>query len=129
MKTPTHPCIIHVIEAKYVVQHIPGPRPSIWVRARPYLVHGLTNARRGLVASDRVAMFVIAALFHLILRVGLGLVKSIRCIHFVSIKLLKFVFLTIPLFVIGLFFLLATLAWAWGLIEALSRALSHLPHP
>ena len=129
MKTPTHPVIIHVIEAKYVVQHVAAPRPSIWVRARPYLLHGLINARRGLVTSGRMAMFVIAALLHLSLRVGLGLVKSIRCIHFVSIKWLTFVFLTIPLFLIGLFFLLATLAWAWSLFEALSRALSHRLHP
>ena len=47
MKTPAHPCTIHVIEANYVVTHLAAPRPSIWVRARPYLAQGLTNARRG----------------------------------------------------------------------------------
>ena len=129
MKTPAHPFIIHVIEANYVVQHIAAPRASIWIRARPHLAQGLTNAGRGLVRSGRAAQFVVAALFHLIARVGMGAVKGIRLIHFVSIRLVEFVFFTIPLFVIGLCFLLATLAWAWGLVEALSRGLSHLPRP
>lgn len=129
MKTPIHPFTIHVIEAKYVVQHVAIPRLSIWVPARPYLVHGLTNARRGLVTSYRVAIFVIAALFHVIPHLGLGLVRSIRYIHFVSIRLLTFVFLTIPLCVMGLLFLLATLACAWGLVEAIYRDLSHLLRP
>ena len=108
------------------MQHVAVPRPSIWVRARPYLAHGLTNARRGLVQSGRVARFLVTALVHLIICVGLGAVNGLRFIHFVSMTLLKFVFLTVPLFVMGLFFLFATLAWAWGLIEALSRGLSHL---
>ena len=129
MKTPAHPFTMHVIEATYVVQHVAAPRPSIWVRAWPYLAQGLTRARRGLVPSGRVARFMIAALFHLIVRVRLGTVHGIRVIHFVSIRWLGFVFLTIPLFLMGLFFLFATIAWAWGLIEALSRGLSHLPHP
>ena len=129
MKTPAHPFTIHVIEAKYLVQHVAAPRPSIWVRAWPYLAQGLTRARRGVVQSGRVARFVIAALFHLIVRVGLGVVRSIRLVNYVSIRLLGFVFITIPLFLMGLFFLFATIAFAWGLIEALSRGLSHLPHP
>ena len=129
MKTPPNPFTIHVIEATYVVQHVAAPRPSIWVRARPYLAQGLTRARRGVVQSGRVARFVIAALFHLIVRVGLGAVNGIRLIHFVSIRLLEFVFLTIPLFLMGLCFLFATIAFAWGLIEALSRSLAHVPHP
>ena len=129
MKTPAHPCTIHVIEAKYVVQHVTAPRPSIRVRAWPYLAQGLTRARRGVVQSGRVARFVIAALFHLIVRVGLGTVNGIRVIHVVSIRWLEFVFLTIPLFLMGLLFLFATITFAWGLIEALSRGLSHLPHP
>ena len=129
MKTPAHPYTIHVIEAMYVVQHVAAPRLSIWVRAWPYLAQGLTRARRGLVQSGRVARFVIAALFHLIVRVGLGTVNGIRLIHFVSIRLLEFVFLTIPLFLMGLFFLFATLAFAWGLVDALFRGLSHLPRP
>ena len=54
MKTPAHPFTIHVIEAKYVVTHLAVPRPSIWVRARPYLAHGLARARRGLVQSGHV---------------------------------------------------------------------------
>ena len=129
MKTPAHPCTIHVVEATYVVQHVAAPRPSIWVRAWPYLAQGLTNARRGLMPSGRVSRFVLAALFHLIVRVGLGTVHGIRVIHVVSIRWLAFVFLTIPLFLMGLFFLLATIAWAWDLIEALSRGLSHLLRP
>lgn len=129
MKTPIHPFTIHVIEAKYVVPHVATPRPSLWVRARPYLAQGLTYAGRGLVHSSRVTWFVIAALFHQILRAGLGAVQGICLIHFVSINLLEFVFLTLPLFVMGLLFLLATLVCAWGLIEAIYRGLSHLPRP
>lgn len=129
MKTPTHPFTIHVIETNYVVQHIATSRPSIWVRARSYLAQGLSNTRRGLVQSGRLTWFVAAALSHLIFRVGLGAVNGLRFIHFVSTRLLEFVFLTIPLFLMGLFFLLATLTWAWGFVEALSRGLSHLPRP
>ena len=129
MKTPPTPFTIHVIEANYVVTHLAVPRPSIWVRARAYLAHGLTNAWRGLVPSGRTAVFVVTALSHLIARVAIGAVNGIRLIHFMSIKLLAFVFLTIPLFVIGLCFLVATIAWAWGLVDALSRGLSHLPRP
>ncbi|MEP6934053.1 MAG: hypothetical protein ABI988_08955 [Nitrospirota bacterium] len=128
MKTPAHPFTIHVIEATYVVQHVAAPRPSIWVRAWPYLAQGLTNAGRGLVPSGRVARFVLAALFHLIVRVSLGTVDGIRLTHVVSIRWLGFVFLTIPLFLIGLLFLFATIAFAWGLIEALSRGL-YQSHP
>ena len=129
MKTPAHPFTSHVIEANYVVQHVATPRPSIWVRARPYLAQGLTNAGRGLVQSGRVARFVVTALPHLIARVGLGAANGIRLIHVLSIRWLAFVFLTLPLFVIGLCFVLATLGWAWGLVDALSRGLSHLPRP
>ena len=86
MKTPAHPCTIHVIEATYVVQYVAAPRPSIWVRTRPYLAQGLTNARRGLVQSGRVARFVVTALVHLIARVGIGTVNGIRLIHDVSIR-------------------------------------------
>ena len=129
MKTPTTRFTIHVIEAKYVVTHLAAPRPSTWVRARPYLAQGLTRARRGLVPSGRVVVFVVTALFHLIARVGIGAVNGIRFLNFVSIRWLEFVFLTLPLFVMGLCFFLATLACAWGLVEALSRGLSHLPRP
>lgn len=129
MKTPAHPFTIHVIEANYVVTHLAAPWPSIWVRAGQYLAHGLTNAGRGLVRSGRVVVFMVTALSHLIARVGLGVVHGLRLIHFVSIRLLAFVFLTLPLFVIGLCFLLATLVFTWGLVEALFRGLSHLPRP
>ena len=129
MKTPAHPFTIHVIEANYVVQYVAAPRPSIWVRSCLYLAPGLTHAKRNLVQSGRVTRFVIAAWFHLIVRVGIGVVNGLRLIHFVSMRLLAFVFLTIPLFLMGLFFLLATLVFAWGFVEALSRGLSHLPHP
>ena len=129
MKTPAHPFTIHVIEATYVVIQVAAPRPSIWVRARPYLAQGLTNAGRGLVRSGRVVVFVVTALFHLIARIGLGAVHGLRLIHFVSIRSLAFVFLIVPLFVIGLCFLLATLVFTWGLVEALFRGLSHLPRP
>ena len=129
MKTPAPRFTIHVIEANYVVQYVAAPRPSIWVRAWPYLALGLTNARRGLVQAGPVARLVVTVLFHLIARIGLGVVNAVRLIHFVSIKLLVFVFFTVPLFLMGLFFLLATLAFAWGLVEALSRGLSLLPRP
>ena len=96
MKTPANPFTIHVIEANYVVQHVAAPRPSIGVRAWPYLVQGLTNARRGLVQAGRVARFLVTELFLMIVRVGLGVVNGLRVIHFVSIRLLEFVFLTLP---------------------------------
>ena len=122
MKTPATPCTIHVIEAKYVVTHLAAPRPSIWVRVRPYLAQGLTNARHGLVQSARMAMFVITALFHTLARVGIGAEHGLRLVYDISIRWITFVFLTLPLFLIVLCFLLATLAWAWGLVDAIYRA-------
>lgn len=129
MKTPANPFTIHVMEANYVVTHLAAPRSPIWVRARSYMAHGLTRARRGLVQSGRVTVFVVTELAHMIARVGIGVMKGIRLVNDVSIRLLEFVFITIPMFVIGLCFLLATIAFAWGIVDALCRGFSHLPHP
>ena len=114
MKTPAHRFTIHVIAATFVVTYLAGPRPSIWVRAWPSLTQGLTRARRGLVPSGCLARFMVAGLLHMIACAGIGAVNGIRLVYDLSIRWLVFGFLTIPLFLMGLLFLLATLAWAWA---------------
>lgn len=129
MKTPAHPVTIHVIEAKYVVTYLAAPRPSIWIRAQPYVAQGLSRARRGLVQSGRVVRCVVMTLFHMITWVGLGAMSGIRLVNTVSIRWLAFVFIILPLFVMSLFFLLGTLVFAWSMVDAIYRDVSHLPRP
>ncbi|MEP7154044.1 MAG: hypothetical protein ABI856_20255 [Nitrospira sp.] len=129
MKRPANPFTIHIYEANYVVKHIAGPRHSTWAHRRPNMAQGLIRARHGLVQSSRVAVFVVARLSYMIARICIGVVRGIRLVYDVPIRLLEFVFITLPLFVIGLCFLLATIAFVWGIGDALYRSLSHLPHP
>ncbi len=129
MKRPADPITIHVHKANYVMKHITGPRHSTWVRAQPYISQGLIRARHGLVQSALVAVFVVARLSYMIVRICIGAVRGLRLVNDVSIRLLEFVFITIPRFVIGLYFVLATIAFAWGIGDALYRGFSHLPRP
>jgi hypothetical protein len=93
------------------------------------MTQGLIRAGHSLVRSGLVAVFVVARLSYMIARICIGAVRGIRLVYDVSIRLLEFVFITIPLFVIGLCFLLATIAFAWGIVDALYRSFSHLPRP
>ncbi len=127
MKTPTSRFTIHVIEANCVVQYVAAPRPSIWVRVRPYLAHGLTHAGRGLVRSGRVARFVGTQLFRTIVRGGVGVVHGIRFLYHIALTWLLFVFIKVPLFLIALCFLMFTIACGWEILDALYRGLLHLP--
>lgn len=127
MKRPANPVTIHVHEATYVVKHIASPRHSTWVRARPYMAQGLICVGHCLVRSGLMTVFVVARVCHMIARICSGAVRCIRLVHDVSIRWLEFVFITIPLFVIGLCFLLATIVFAWGIADALYRGFSHLP--
>jgi len=127
MKRPASPFTIHIYEANYVVKHIARPRHSTWDRERPYMAQGLICMGHCLVRSGLMTVVVVARVCHMIARICTGAVRCIRLVHDVSIWWLRFVFITIPLFVIGLCFLLATIAFAWGLADALYRGLSHLP--
>lgn len=127
MKRPASPVTIHIYEATYVVKHIASPRQSIWVRARPYMAQGLICVGHGLVRSGLVTASVVARVCSMIARICIGAVRCIRLVHDVSIRWLRFVFITIPLFVMGLCFLLATIVFAWGIADALYRGFFHLP--
>lgn len=129
MKRPANPFTIHIYEVNYVVKHIAGPRHSTWARMRPNMEQGLSRARHDLVQTGLVAVFVIARFSYMIARICIGAVRGIRLVYHVSIRLLEFVFITIPLFVIGLCFLLATIAFVWGIVDALYRSFSPIPHP
>ena len=126
MKRPAIPFTIHIYEGTYVVKHIASPRHSTWVRARPSMAQGLICVGHGLVRSGLMTVFVVARVCHIIARICIGAVRCIRLVHDVSIRWLRFVFITIPLFVIGLCFLLTTIVFAWGIADALYRGFSHL---
>lgn len=129
MKRPASPFTIHIYEATYMVKHIASPRHSAWVRARPYMAQGLICVGQVLVRCGLITVFVVARVCHMIALICIGAVRCIRLLHDVSIRWLRFVFITIPLFVIGLCFLLATIAFAWGIVDALYRGFSHLTRP
>lgn len=127
MKTPANPFTIHVIEANYVVQHVAAPRPSIWVHARPYLAETLTRTGHGVVQTSRLAIFVIRQLFRMIVRVGVGSVHGVRFLYHIALTWLLFVFITVPLFLMALCFLMFTIACGWEILDALYRGWFHLP--
>ena len=122
MKTPATRFTIHVIEANYVVQYVAAPRSSIWVRARPYLAHGLTHAGRGLVQAGHVLVLVLMQVCRLIVRTGVGVVQGIRFLNHLALRSMLFVFIQFPLFLLGLFFLVFTIAFGWNILSGLYGA-------
>ncbi len=129
MKRPANPFTIHVHQATYVVEHIADSRHSTWARARPYMAQRLICVGHGLVRSGLMTVFVVARACYMIARICSGAVRGIRLVHDVSIRWLEFVFITIPLFAMGLSFLLATIVFTWGIVAALYRGVSHIPCP
>ena len=127
MKTPANPFTIHVIEANYVVQHVAAPRPSIWVHARPYLAETLTKTGHALVQTSRLATCVVTQLFRMIVRAGVGSVHGIRLLYHIALTWLLFVFITVPLFLMALCFVMFTIAFGWEILDALYRGWLHLP--
>ena len=122
MKTPANPFTIHVIDAHDVVPYIAVPRPSIVNRLRPYITNALTRTGRGLVQTSRVAVFVVTELSRMIVGAGIGAVTGLRLLYSFLAAILEFFFIKLPVFVIGVVFLLVTIAFSLGILDAMYRA-------
>ena len=127
MKTPANPLTIHVIEPQDVIPYVAPRRRSRVYRVRPYLAETLTKTGHGAVQTSRLAMFVVAQLFRMIVRAGVGSMHGVRFLYHIALTWLWFVFINVPLFLIGLFFLVFTIAFGWDILDALYRGWFHLP--
>ena len=127
MKTPANPFTIHVIEPQDVIPYVAPRRPSRVYRVRPYLAETLTRTGHGVVQTSRVAAFVVTALCRLIVRAGVGSVQGVRFLHDIALTWLWFVFITVPLFLMALCFLMFTIACGLEILDALYRGWLHLP--
>ena len=127
MKTPANPCTIHVIEPQDVIPYVAPRRPSRVYRVRPSLAETLTRTGHGVVQTSRLAMFVVTQLFRMIVHAGVGSVHGIRFLYHIALTWLLFVFITVPLFLMALCFLMFTIACGWEILDALYRGWLHLP--
>jgi hypothetical protein len=127
MKTPANPFTIHVIDAHDVVPYIAAPRPLIVNRLRPYITNALTRTGRGLVQTSRVAVFVVTELSRMIVGIGIGLVKGVRVFYYALLVMLEFLFVKIPVFIVGLIVLIMAIGFGYGIVDALYRGFHHLP--
>ena len=126
MKTPPIPFTIHVIEPQDVVPYVAAPRPSIRTRTRPSTAHALRNTGRAVVCAGRVTGFVIVALSRMIMQAGIGIGKVIRFVCSVAVSWLRFMFITLPIVLLGLAFLGVTMVLGWDMLDALYRGFMHL---
>ena len=127
MKTPANPFTIHVIEPQDVIPYVAPGRLSRVYRVRPYIAETLTRTGHGAVQTSRVAAIVVTALCRMIGRTGVGVVQAIRFLNNIALTWLLFVFIKFPLFMIGVFFLIAMVAFGWDILSGLYRGWFHLP--
>ncbi|MEO8340043.1 MAG: hypothetical protein ABI604_10050 [Nitrospirota bacterium] len=119
MQTPAHPFTIHVIEPQDVIPFVAPRRPSRVYRGRPYLVETLTRTGHGVVQASRVLVLVFTQLCRLIVGAGVGVVQGTRFLYRIALAWLWFVCITVPLFLIGLFFLVFTIGCGWDILSGL----------
>ena len=119
MKRPANPFTIHVIEPQDVIPYVAPRRPSRVFRVRPYMAETLTRTGRGMVQTSRVLVRVFTQLCRMLVGAGVGVVHGIRCLYRIAIGWLWFVFINVPLFLIGLFFLIFTIAFGWDILSGL----------
>ena len=119
MKTPANPFTIHVIEPQDIIPSVAPRRPSRVYRVRPYLAETLTRTGHGVVQTSRLALFVVTQLCRLIVGAGVCVVQGTRFLYRIALAWLWFVFITVPLFLIGLFFLVFTIAFGWDILSGL----------
>ena len=127
MKTPANPFTIHVIEPQDVIPYVAPRRPSRVYRIRPSLAETLTRTGHGLLQTSRLAMFVVTQLFKMIVHAGVGSVHGIRFLSHIALTWLSFIFITGPLLLIALCFLIVTIVFGWEILDALYRGWFHLP--
>ena len=119
MKTPANPFTIHVIEPQDLIPYVALRRPSRVYRIRPSLAGTLTRTGHGVVQISRVVVRVVIQLCRMLMGAEVGVVQGIRCLYGIAIAWLWFVFINVPLFLIGLFFLIFTVAFGWNILFAL----------
>ena len=119
MKTPANPFTIHVIEPQDVIPFVAPRRPSRVYRVLPHLVETLTRTGHGVVQASRVLVLVFTQLCRMIVGAGVGTVQGIRFLYKITLTWLWFVFINVPLFLIGLFFLMFTIAFSWDILSGL----------
>ena len=127
MKTPANPFTIHLIEPQDVIPYVAPRRSSRVYRIRPYMAETLTRTGHGVVQTSRVLVRVVTQLCRMLVGAGVGVVQGIRCLCRIALAWLWFVFINVPLFLIGLFFLVFTIAFGWEILDALYRGWFHLP--
>ena len=119
MKTPANPFTIHVIEPQDIIPYITPRRPSRVYRVRPYLVEMLTSTGHGVVQTSHVLVHVVTTLCRLMVGAGVGVVQGTRFLYRIALAWLWFVLITVPLFLIGLLFLMFTIGFAWNILSGL----------
>jgi hypothetical protein len=122
MKTPAHPFTIHVMEPQEVVPYLAPRRPSRVYRVRPYLADLVTRAGRAVMQTGHVLALLVTQVCRMIVRTGVGVVQGIRFLNHLALRSMLFVFIQFPLFLLGLFFLVFAIAFAWNILSGLYDA-------
>jgi uncharacterized membrane-anchored protein YitT (DUF2179 family) len=71
------------------------------------------------VQTSRVLVHVVMQWCRMLVGAEVGVVQGIRCLYRIAIAWLWFVFINVPFFLIGLFFLIFTIAFGWNILFAL----------
>ena len=121
MKTPAHPFTIHVIEPQDVIPFVAPRRPSRVYRVRPRMAETRTRTGHGMVQTSRVLVRAVTQLCRMLVGAGVGVVQGLRCLYRIARAWLWFVFITLPVFLIGLLFLMFTIGFAWNILSGLSQ--------
>ena len=119
MKTPANPFTIHIIEPQDIIPYVTPRRPSRVYRVRPYLAETLIRTGHGVVQTSRVLVRVVTQLCRLIVGAGVGVVQGTRFLYRIALAWLWFVLINVPLFLIGLFFLVFTIGFGWDILSGL----------
>ena len=119
MKTPANPFTIHVIKPQDVIPYVAPRRPSRVYRVRPCMAETLTRTGHGGVQTSRVLVRAVTQLCRMLVGAGVGVVQGLRCLYRIAQAWLWFVFINVPLFLIGLLFLIFTIGFAWNILSGL----------
>ena len=119
MKTPANPFTIHVIEPQDLIPYVAPRRPSHVYRVRPSRAETRTRTGHGVVHTSRVLVRAVTQLCRMLVGAGVGVVQGLRCLYRIAQAWLWFVFINVPLFLIGLLFLIFTIGFAWNILSGL----------
>ena len=119
MKTPANPFTIHVIEPQDLIPYVAPRRPSHGYRVRPSMAETRTRTGHGVVQTSRVLVRAVMQLCRMLVGAGVGVVQGLQCLYRITQAWLWFVFINVPLFLIGLLFLIFTIGFAWNILSGL----------